>query len=153
MRPTLQRGKSSCVVALLLACLPATAQASTDEQRLAAHLHTAESYFPAAANCTSRTVHLHADAVIDASSDGDASVEGLATPGGTPGYAGPCDVWLRSHLTAHNFYVDVFHELAHTTGWLDGPAMDRAVNHVLDVDRSRLRRRHQNRRARAGSIR
>lgn len=101
--------------------------ARTDEQLLARYLHAAESYFPAAPNCTSRTVHLHADAAIDAAHHHDQAVEGMAFLGGQLGYTGPCDVWLRSGLTAHNFYVDVFHEMAHTAGYVDGLEMDAAV--------------------------
>lgn len=121
------------MILIVLATWPASALASTDEQRIAAHLHTAESYFPAAANCTSRTVHLRADAAIDAAHHTDMAVEGMATLGGTPGYMGPCDVWLRANISAHNFYVDLFHELAHTAGWEDGAAMDVAVNRALDL--------------------
>ena len=121
------------VISAVLLILPASAHASTDEQRLAAHLHSALASFPSP-NCPARTVHLHADAALRTAYPSDPEVRGMGTDSGAA-WAEPCSVWLRSGMSSSLFRYTLFHEMAHTAGWTHSPAMDTAV--VTALNRTR----------------
>jgi hypothetical protein len=112
---------------VLFAVLAAPAQAATDEQRLAAHLHTASSALPASGCGDPRLeVHIHGDAAIRAIY-GDDEVDGVNVG---------CEIWIRSGLDRENFHDTLFHEMAHrATGPDHGPRWKEALDRALRLDR------------------
>lgn len=82
----------------------------TEQQKLAAYLDVARSYWPGSA-CKGREV-------IELNADEQIAALGGAQHGRAGGYGDPagCRVWMRGGLTPERFCLILAHELGHTAG-------------------------------------